>query len=339
MSYQRNNYGRGGRGGGGGGNFQPKPRPQLSAEHLLDPRIESILNNHESKRDLREYAVRGGETSKDTILFNSDPERKSMLVAQASMLINYQFGVPLDHEEYPGLKKFDTFHDSHAHYAVYQSPIHWRHDKSFVHIPCFTRYVIDVHGRVLNAYNGKRVPGLNPYMIELVPDGPSNMLTKVQFDFLKQLAFLPLPEGFIDYGFRTYSHDIGMDVKAGQVGWIAKGKVKVKNNETGMVGEYPNLPHLAKCCNNDFDLMREFSRVTREGIKGEIVNIGPFTIKESEPTEQPGELPVINVSESTTTAPVDDFAAPAQQDAPAAQVSTSEEPPKKDDFDFNNVDF
>jgi hypothetical protein len=339
MSWQRR--------GGGGGNFQPRPRPVLPLEHSLHPSIEACCD-HESKRQLKDYATRGADASRDTVLIDKDPARTPIPVPKAAMACFMQFGVPFDHPEYPPISKFDTRHEANHYYAHYNSPIMWQHNTAetdFRHIPGFTRYVVDKHRRVLNAYNGMEIRPLNAYMIELVADGPSNMLSKVNIDFLLQLAYLPLPQDFIDFGFRTYSHEIGLNVAEGQLGVWKKEGVKIKNQETGLVKEYATMAEFAKCENNDFQLMKELGRLTREGLKGQIANVGPFVIKSAVDHPQAPMIPNVDVNAAMSTAPApqqepapqqqqQQQPAPQQQQAPAPAA-----PPANDDFNFDNVDF
>lgn len=333
MSYGNNKYGGGGRRGGGGGGFQPKPRMQVNGqEHVLDPRIESILNSPESKRQLRDFGTRGSEPSRDTILFDADNTRKPIPVPQASMVVHMQCGIPLDHPDFPPMNKFDTMYDANAYYFVYQSPIPWKHDASFCHIPGFTRYCIDKHGRIINAYNGKPVTPLNAFMIELVPDGPSNMLSKVPLEQIKALAYLALPDDFISFGFGAYSHSLRTDPVAKTCTFHPLPAVVVKNNETGYVGKQPNVHHMAKCLNNDFSIMKDLGKLAREGFKPNepMVSIGPFSIKLAEAPAEIPAIPVVQVAASTAPS----FDEPsAQEPAQQQQAPAQDTMVATDDFD------
>lgn len=323
-----NNYGRrGGRNGGGGPRFQPKPRPVLSSEHDLHPTIEACAQ-HEGRQQLRDFASRGSESSRDTIIIDGDPNRTTMLIPIAAMYSEMQFGIPPHHPDFPALMKLDTRHESNQYYAVYSSPIMWEHNADgtdFRHIPCFTRYVIDTHGRVLNAYNGREITRVNDFLIELVADGRQNEPKKVSMDFIKALAFLPLPKKFIDFGYRIYSHQVGVDVHEGQYGWMEKDKVKVKNNDTGMVGEYDSMSEFVKREVSDFELMKELGKYTWAGLKGQIVNVGPFTMKESVPKPEVPAIPSVEKSQPT---------AQANTETTQTSVPETKDLPADDNFDF-----
>lgn len=333
----------GGRRGGGGGGFQPKPRPLLPAEHALHPLIEAACK-HENKAMLRDFGTRGTEVSKDTVVLDGDATRRPIPVPIAAMYNGMQFGIHMDHPEFPPLEKFETNEELCAYYARYVSPIMWEHNaegSDFRYIPCYTRYVIDKHRRVLNAYNGKVVEPANAFMIELVPDGPANKVSKVSIDFLMFLAYSALPDDFRDYGFRTYSHDFGMDLENRQYGLVKKGKVKVKNNEVNMVAEYENLEAFKKQClaPRDFQLMKDISDQARGGLKGQVINVGPFSIRESVAYEPPAPIPVVKVDAQVQQ---NDFDSPAPQQQPTQQQQPqqqAQQEPKVEDVDFGSIEF
>lgn len=342
---RRGGYGGGGRRGGGG--FQPKPRPILPEEHALHPLIEAACK-HENKAMLRDFGTRGTEVSKDTVVLDGDPTRRPIPVPVAAMYVGMQFGIHMDHPDFPPLEKFETNTETTAYYARYMNPIMWQHnteETDFRHIPCYTRYVIDKHRRILNAYNGKEIVPANAFMVELVPDGPANKLSKVSIDFLMFLAYAPLPDDFRDYGFRTYSHDFGMDIEGRQYGLIKKGKVKVKNNEVNMVAEYNDIEAFKKQClaPRDFELLKEISMESRGGLKGKILNVGPFSIRESIAYVPPAPIPPVKVDAQVQT---NDFDSPApqqqaQQQAPQQQQmqQPAQQEPKVEDVDFGSIDF
>lgn len=336
MSWGNNNRRR-----GGGGNFTPKPRPTLPKEHELQPLAE-LACKHENKALLRDYGTRGDEVSKETIILDGDPKRRPIPVPVAAMFNTMQFGVPMDHPEFPPILKFNTLGESNAYYARYQSPIMWIHNSQetdFRHIPGFTRYVVDKHRRILNAHNGMEVKPLSKYMIELVPDGPSNKLVKTSIDQIMNLAYTSLPEDFIDFGFRTYSHDFGLDIEGGQVAWVAKGKVKVKNNDVGMVAEYSNLPMFMKTSipPKEFQIMQEINQQAWKGFNGGVISAGPYSIRESTPFVQPPEIPRVGQTES---APQQDSFDTAPQEQPQQQSQPQEQPaPQTEDISFDDIEF
>lgn len=300
---------------------QPKPRPVLPEEHALSPRAEGVIA---SKQQLsKDYNRPGGESSRETILFEKDPERQSLPVPNAAMFIRMQSGVPLDHPNHPEIKKFAAEFPSSDYHFVYTGPLVWMHDANFRHIPCYTRYVIDKHGRVLNAYNGKPVePEKGGYSYKLVSDGPVNNPYFAQKEKLMILAWCPLPEGFVDYGMNNYSHVLDVDVEAGTHGWVARPQVKARNNETGRTETYMNLLDLMQCACKDFQLKADFRPYVRDGLKGECINIGPFSIKEVVPSEQPGPLPTIQPG-----------GAPAAAAEPTSMSQAIEEPAPTSGYD------
>lgn len=313
MAYQ--NYGR------KGGNFTPTPRPVLPSQHELQPIAEAAIKD---KADLKNYARKGNVAVTETTVLNSDPSRKPIMVAQACLFAFNQIGIPTDNSNFPAFGKFDTRYDANHYYLKYEGPIPWIHDASWRHIPCFTRYVIDQFGRVLNAHNGLEVAIGDWETFELVPDGPSNKLTKVKLNDLLILAFCPLPDGFKDYGFKNYSHKFEINPSTGKMEWVPLPKVKCKDNSNGVVEEFQNLQELVKCKVKDFNQIKEWSTYLRNGLNGETVTIGDLLVKESEPAKDKPSVPKLDVK------PQDNFSAPAQNDnmtgAPAQQ-------PDEHDFD------
>jgi hypothetical protein len=293
MSY--NNYGR-----KGGGNYQPKPRPVLPPEHQLQPQAEAAILD---KADLKNYARKGNQPVTETTVLNSDPSRKNIMVAQACLMAFNQCGIPLDNAAFPAIGKFDTRYDANHYYLKYEGPIPWIHDKAWRHVPCFTRYVIDMFGRVLNAHNGLTVKIGDWETYELVPDGPSNKTTRVKLADLMILAFCPLPADFKDYGFKNYSHKFEINPATGQMQWMPLPKVKCKDNSNGMVEEFQNLQELVKCKVKDFNQMKEWSDYLRNGLKGETVTIGDLVVKESEPAKELPVVPVLDVKPQEVSAP------------------------------------
>lgn len=291
MSYS--NYGR------NGGGFQPKPRPQLPPEHDLNPIAEAAIQD---KGDLKQFATKGPNPNTQSTVLNSDPTRSNIDASKAAIMAFMQCGIPPTHPNFPAIGKFDTRYDANHYYLVYEGPVSWEHDKNWRHIPTFTRYVIDKWGRILNAHNGKHLNPEGGYIVELVPDGPANRTTKVPVNDLLRMAFTPLPEGFKDYGFRTYSHEWKTDPESGKTGWIPRPKVKCKDNSNGQVMEFSSLPELKVCLIKDFNLQKEITPYLRNGLNGETINIGDLTIRESEPkTEEKPSVPKLADSENSTT--------------------------------------
>ncbi len=271
---------------------EPKPRPILPPEHSLGPQIEGIIK---SKADLRDYAKRGGNPSTEVAVMSTDPTRMSVPVPKLCLAALMQCGIPLDQETYPAVGKLDSRIDANHYHLVYSGPIPWRHDANWRHIPCFTRYVIDKFGRVLNAYNGLQIGDEKSFLFELVPDGNYNGTGKVSKQELLQLAFHPLPEGFKDYGFRTYSHVWGINFETGAVGWIPRPKVRVKNNDNGVTDMFPNLPEFLACADVPFDDRKEWNQYVRQGTQGKTITIGNWMVKEDIPLVEQVHIPRVEV--------------------------------------------
>lgn len=287
------NYGR--------GNFQPKPRPQLPKEHDLNPTAEAAIQD---KRELKQFANKGPNPNTQTTVLNSDPSRANIDIPKVALMAFMQCGIHPENQNFPAIGKFDTRYDANHYYILYEGPIAWKHDSNWRHIPCFTRYVIDKFGRILNAHNGTHINPDGGFIVELVPDGPANRTTKTPLQDLLRMAFTPLPEGFRDYGFRTYSHEWKTDPESGKTGWIPRPKVKCKDNSTGNVMEFSCLPELKTCLIKDYEQQKEITPYIRSGLNGETINIGDLTIRESEPSqnEKPAVPNVADANDSTETA-------------------------------------
>jgi len=311
-------------GGGGnwGGKRAPKPRPQHGPEHELEPRIEAILRK--DRNVPKNYHSPGESPSRETILLEGDPERQSIEVPKAAMLFK-QAGYPLNHDQYPPIKKFNSEYPDSNYYFVHSGPVFWKKDENFRHIPTYSRYVIDRFGRVLNACTGVAVQPENDRMYKLVADGPafSNNPYWAAKDTLLMLAFSTLPENFIDYGGGTYSHELKVDAEKGEYTWVARPAVKVRNGETGQTKLYRNFPEFIECAVKDFQQAGDLRRQIRTPIDG-VLTVGPFQIKLAEETAMP-ELPV--ASESSSTAAVSE---------PAPAAATQEETV---DIDFDDLEF
>lgn len=329
--------GRGGYGGGRGGpQFTPKPRPTLPEEHQLRPMAEAAIAE---KAEMKDYRTRGDIICTETIVLEKDRTRTKLPVAVAALMAMNQMGIPAGHEDMPAIRKFDTDKDTLHYYLEYASPIFWEHDKEFRYIPCFTRYVMDKHGRVLNAYNGKPVEATPYRSYKLVPDGVSNSLTFASFDELFMLAYAPLPEGFRDFGFKTYTHSLSFDKEGNVIKWVKRPDVAIKDNEMNEVRKFGSLPEFLKCAGMDFELMKEVQQVARTGTKGKVVVVGPYSIKEMGVEEVPTNLPVVTLPDTTGGA-ADVFGEdPAPQQQASQQAAPSTNTDAGDMFDDDSIPF
>lgn len=311
-------------GGWGGGKRAPKPRPTHGPEHELEPRIEAILRK--DRNVPKNYHSPGESPSRETLLLEGDPERSSIEVPKVAMIFK-QAGYPLNHDQYPPIKKFNSEYPDSNYYFVHTGPVFWKNDENFRHIPTYSRYVIDRFGRVLNAVTGVTVQPENERMYKLVSDGPafSNNPFWVAKDVLLMLAFSTLPENFIDYGGGTYSHELKVDADKGEYTWVARPQVKVRNSETGQTKLYPNFPEFIECAVKDFQQAGELRRHLRKPIEG-VLSVGPFQIKLAEEVAMP-ELP--KAGDSSTAAPV-------KEEAPVASTETQVEDV---DIDFGDIEF
>ncbi|AXH70788.1 hypothetical protein [Vibrio phage BONAISHI] len=308
MSNWNNNYGRGGK------SFQPAERPVLDPEHELQAIAEAAIKD---KGDLRRYSVRGKDPITQTTVLNSDPSRKSIVIAQAALMVHSQCGISPENSRFPAVGKFDTRYDDNQHFIMYEGPIPWHHDSNWIHIPCWTRYVISRCGQVLNANNGMAVKPNEWGMYELVPDGPSNKLKKVTGKELMRMAFVPLPEDFRDYGMRMYSHVWDVDPEKGIECWIPLPPVMCKTDNG--VEEFRNIREAVKCLVEKFNSKKQWNDYTWKGkLDGQTVNIDGITAKEKTPPAEKLPIPTIAATpagtQETNSAPQQTEAAPAEAD-------------------------
>lgn len=261
---------------------EPKPRPVITEPgHALDSAVEACIEARQQLNDHRQF---GDVQSTDTLTVEAPGVRATMLVGKMAMAVNYQFGVPHDHQSYPVIRKFDTRYKESRYAAVYTGTIPWQHDAKFVHIPCFTRYVISTQGVVLNALDGTRIEPDSWGNYRLVCDGFSNTLRGYPLSTLKMLALAPLPTGFTDYGFANYSHEL--DFVEGALKWVPRVRVRVKKMSTGETSEYANILEYATCEIKDFQVRNQVNRVKDYEIisKGSVM-VDEYQIMPVEPQE------------------------------------------------------
>lgn len=287
--------------------FPKKERPILPPEHQLNPLAELAI---ESRSELKEYATTNAVTRDSTTIPN-DKQRRNILAAIACAMASSQLGISTSNPDMPPFRKIRTLNPTIFYSPIYTTPIVWEHHQDFRYIPCFTRYVIDAHGRVLNAYNGKAlVKEYGGY--KLVPDGPSNALRNINLSHLMLLAFSILPDDFIDFGYGNYSHDICFNPETSSISLVKKPAVVVKNTDDGSVTNFSCIDEFIKSAEFDFvreigEKVREYSIAGRTFING-VIKVGPYLIKEAEARTQP-DLPALNIEVEAPRKPVaDEFA-------------------------------
>lgn len=309
--------------GGGGGNFQPQPRPQLSIEHALSPRHEAMFI---SKGNLNDFKMMGEQPSHESVMFDSDPWRKPIPVPQAVLMIFRQCGIPPNHPAFPPIKKVNTtYPDCREYYLNYSiGKIHWLQEEGFFHIPTYTRYVMNKDGIVRNAYNGVDVQPNEWGAYKMVPDGPTNKLVQVNLDMLLALTFSQLPEDFVDYGFRNYSHKLITNTETGDIGWQPRQKVKAHSS---MGIQEPNISALELMAKHiepkQFEDRKAIGMATRNDLTGP-VSVGPWTLipVDFDATAVPRSIQTQPIPYQDPDDPTLQQAAPQQpmQQAPAQQA-------------------
>lgn len=259
---------------------QPAPRPVLPIEHQLDPIVEMAIDSYQS---IKPFAAPGNTVPTETVHLAKDGIRASVNAAKAALMLMMQIGIPHDHEMYPKISKFDTEYPANHYYLDWCSRVVWVHHPDFVHIPGYSRYVIDCDGHVKNAYNGKDIEPLNAFMHELVPDGKANKLRKASNQTLIMLAWGSLPEDFIDYGFGVYSHLLDFNKLTGKIEWVPKEVIIAKNNNSGTVQEIRDINMFQKQFINDFQIMTSMRDVMWNGLGDGVHTFGNWSIKAKEP--------------------------------------------------------
>ena len=270
MSYQSQQYNR------------PAPRPvapRLVIEtpgHETEPVIEAALENRPNMAPFRQF---GDVLSNETINFDKHGQHYTIPVYKFALMVDLQLGIPHDHPAFPSVKKLDTRFKSGYHYLEYKAPIRWMKDDNYVHIPTYTRYVINKKGTVRNAYSGLEVaPGRWGY--ELVRDQSKNKQSNVDLKTLKMLSFTKLPEGFIDYGYGIYSHVL--DFAEGSIEWVPRKRVVVKDMQTGQTDEHLSAVHFAKTVVKDFELSGKVVFTPEIDFSKGLVTVGNYSIRHAD---------------------------------------------------------
>lgn len=300
---------------GGQNKFPKKMRPGLPDEHAVPKSVELVIDE---RAELRNSQTIGKEIAKETISFKGMGMSISVEAFKAAMMTQMSFGIPHDHPEYPNIIKHDTKFPSNSYFAQYLGRIKWTHDPSFWHIPCFTRYVIDKFGRVLNALNGMEITKDQWGNFDLAPDaiGTANKTTKVQADWLKMLAFRALPSDFIDYGFRNYSHELKFCPELKVLTWVKRSLLVIKDNMSGDIAKCYGVKEFDTCYVSDFNSKKELWKVNDDVLQTGMVNTGSFSIRLEKEIEQPPMLKPVQlpVYENTTDLPTSHVAPETEQE-------------------------
>jgi hypothetical protein len=133
-------------------------------------------------------------------------------------------------------------------------------------------------GVIKNAHSGIRILSDNWGNYHLVPDGTKNKTRKFDGNLLRMLALRPLPEGFIDYGFGNYSHLLSFDSATGNVTWVAREPVTVRNIRNGNTEEFPNILQFLNTTVDDWDVKHKFNMVKEEEFSIGPVAHGEYTV-------------------------------------------------------------
>lgn len=317
---------------------QPPHREPQSEEHTLDPWIEDIIRGRPELSDFRSI---GGGLNHGTHTFNTDSKRTALEIPRACMISVCGFAVPLTNEAYPAIKKLDTRFKDNWHHAIYQGPIPWDKDREWRHIPCYSRYVINRHGVVRNAYNGMQV--LATYgKYELVADGRSNYLKKyIPAEELMMLSFSQLPDDFVDFRGGQYSHVVQFDKDSKVIGWVKRPTIKARDPQ-GTIHEVPTLLHLMNTVMDKYETRtnRDLKQCLWKGIPNGQIIVDGWAVKYANPAEAPVDLSTqIEFDQNATSAaPATEPATtpdstPAPAPAPAPAPTTPAAPPADEGFD------
>lgn len=317
------------------GNRQPpKPRDIISEPgHELDPLVEIVIKNKSALADYRSF---GDIVSTDTINFSDQGNHYSLPVFKFALMVENQCGIPHDHPNYPRVLKLDTRFKASKYFIEYVAPIKWLKDETYVHIPCHTRYVINRKGIVRNAFSGVEVPPNQWGTYNLVKDQATNKQRNVNLSELKILAFAPLPKGFIDFGFGTYSHVL--DYSEGVIKWCERKPIIAKNLKDGNADQYPSAVYFANTVVSDFQARAKIARLTEYDLNKSMITAGEYSVKhvDFDPNQ-----PVENFNVQPTPQPQQvnesQMQAVSQQTAPAAMQQP--EPSGSDELFGDNFSF
>lgn len=314
----------------------PKPREVIDQPgHELDPIVEIAIKNKSALADYRSF---GDVPSTDAININEAGVHYSIPAFKFALMVESQCGIPHDHPNYPRVLKLDTRFKSSKYFIEYAGPIKWTKDDSYVHIPCHTRYVINKKGIVRNAFSGVEV-GPNQWgTYNLVKDQATNKQRNVDLTELKMLAFAPLPRGFIDYGFGSYSHIL--DFSEGAIKWCERKPVIAKNLKDGNSDQFQSAIHFANTVVSDFQARATIARLTEYDLNKAMVTAGEFSVRHADfnanqvaedanvpQTQYPVEQPLAQPQYQNTPAPV------------ASQPQVPNELPSSDELFGENFNF
>lgn len=265
--------------------YQGNKRPQLQrnavgGDHQIDPVFEAIISQSDK---LMGFNVSGNALPMEMVSFTT-PDGQGVVIEayKALMVLNSTFCVPFDSPAYPEIIKLDTVAERGLYYAAYKSRIFWKHSDEYWHIPGYTRYVVNKHGHVKNAYNGLDIKPNEWGKYALFADMPGVLEQKppfagVELRQIQMLAFRPLPSDFVDYGFGNYSHTISYNNEQQVINWVARPEVVVRDG-MGNVENGRNLTEFGiKFLNNK--MIKEFRQVKESELYFGSVNHGQFTVK------------------------------------------------------------
>lgn len=309
---------------------QYKQRPKferqpVGGEHQIDPVFEAIISQSDK---LLPFNVSGNSLSHDIVSFDlPGGDRLSIEAYKAMMVTNMTFCVPFDNPAYPEIMKLNTQADRAFHFAAYRARIFWKHSGDFWHIPGFTRYVINKHGHIKNAYNGMDIKPNNWGQYALFNDMVGVFENKPPFpnidiNRLKMLSFKLLPSDFVDYGFGTYNYELGYSVESKTIDWVKRPQVVIRDG-MGNVEEAANLTEFGIVYLNSKS-MKELREIKEASLYSGNQSAGQFTVKLKNDALV-SQVPVVNISGqgNATTPEVQNYSDNAQ----ATQTATTQAAP------------
>jgi len=257
------------------GGQAPKPRPQFSPEHEINPLVEQIIAN---KQLLANYRV-PGDNALDQMM---DVGGTQVPVYYATLAVTHQLGIPYDHPNFPAVIKHRTMFPSYEHSVLWGSKTSypWVKDSSFWHIPGFSRYVINKDGDIKNANSGAAVAdGVFSSYAKLVPDGRGTNDIGVNGSDLLALSQIKIPEHFVDYGFRKYSHKLGPSENNDSLIWVPQSPVSAMGID-GTIRHCHNIHQFITNYIKDLNQKMAGDREVRSWQKGKVIQIGEYSVLE-----------------------------------------------------------
>lgn len=300
---------------------QNKPklvREVLKGEHECDPNIEAIMGQGDK---LQPFNSAGNVLPTEMVRFDTPSGGMAIEAYKAMMIVSNGFCVNLDNPHYPEIKKLKTLENRSVVYADYKAKIKWKHSEDFWHIPCFTRYVINEKGNIKNAYNGMDIKpnDWGQYMLVADQYQAFNKPLPTDMALLMTLSQKPIPQGFKDYGYRTYSHRLAFNPADQKVDLVPRPEIYVRDGN-GQIEEGLNVTEFAAIYLKNKDV-GEFRKVSDEALRLGSVQVGQYTIKAKD-GQYASPAPEVNVS-----------SVPAQNAELTAQTTSTTPPPMDAKFD------